>query len=42
MSELPGMKFILGNFLEKDTQKKIEEMLGSHKLDVVLSDMVSN
>lgn len=41
MEDLPGVDFIQGDFLEEETQHKIISLLGTNKVDVVLSDMAA-
>tara|TARA_B100000700_G_C15027792_1_gene849080 strand:+ start:1505 stop:2092 length:588 start_codon:yes stop_codon:yes gene_type:complete len=41
IQELEGVKFILGDFLEKKSKEKITEHFNSN-IDVILSDMASN
>ncbi len=41
IQELEGVKFILGDFLEKKSKKIITEHFNSN-IDVILSDMASN
>ncbi len=42
MKALPGVEFILGDFSEEETQKKLLEAVGESKVDWVLSDIAPN
>ncbi len=42
MEEVPGAKFIQGDFREQEVEDELTEALGGEKVDVVLSDMAPN
>lgn len=42
MEPVAGVEFILGDFREDDILKQLEDMVGSHAVDLVISDMAPN
>ncbi|QRV79782.1 FtsJ-like methyltransferase [Ceratobasidium sp. AG-Ba] len=42
MNPIPGVHFIQGDFMQLATQKRVSELVGARKIDVVLSDMCAN
>jgi len=42
MEPIADVQFIQGDFREEDVLRQLEELVGSHKVDLVLSDMAPN
>lgn len=42
MAPIPGVEFIQGDFTEEATLQRLEQALGGHRVDLVISDMAPN